>query len=121
MRLMCNNIAHDYGIKISGDPKNVNFNVVTNSIEIFVDWDMTNNNGYTLNDIKNTNILDLVNDVASAIQIWYNLTGTETCIAWNGENKAVDEKNLKESIIDNNNVLNDNICTKDKIEFTPGI
>ena len=53
-----------------------------------------------------------MHDVAAAIQIWYNLTGTETCIAWNGEpapNAAAPSVGSA-----------DNVCTMDKSEFTAG-
>lgn len=134
MRVMCDQVAGDYGVTIAGAPKDVNFSVtyqassdskdnIPADVHIHVDWEVTSNNGYSLEDLGATGALRLVKDVANAIQIWYNLTGTETCVAWQGEgapNERIKAKKLEHVAALDGAGVRDNVCTMDKTDFTPG-
>jgi len=130
MRVMCDDIAGDYGVALEGAPQDVRFsvscqpdtdaNASSAGVEIRVDWDETSNNGYSLEDLAATGAVQLVHDVADAIQIWYNLTGTETCVAWKGETAPNAPDEDRAATMDATGATGDNVCTMDKSEFTPG-
>lgn len=65
----------DYKVSIGGNPESVEFTVKAGSVEVGVDWDVTTNNGYSMDELESTNVLKLVAAVANGVQIWYNLTG----------------------------------------------
>jgi lysosomal Pro-X carboxypeptidase len=123
MRVMCDQLAGDYGVSLAGAPQDVLFSVSATGVDINVDWDQTSNNGYSLDTLAATGALRLVRDVADAVQIWYNLTGEETCVAWKGEEApnakaAVDVAEAEVSV--SGSAPGDNVCTLDKADFTPG-
>lgn len=133
MRVMCDDVSADYGIKLSGSPETVQFTVAApstssngGSVEVFVNWDMTTNNGYSVpTDVQTGSpVLQLAADVASAIQIWYNLTGSETCVAWDGEPapnaKAATTKSSTATIASSGDSDSNNVCTMSASDFDAG-
>jgi hypothetical protein len=83
MQVMCNDLAADFGVEISGDTQEVQFSVKTGSVVVDVDWDATSNNGYSMADVSESGALKLASAVAQSIQVWYNVTGTlPACIDW---------------------------------------
>lgn len=83
MQVMCESLAGDYGIQITGDTQAVAFTVRIGEVEVNVDWDKTEGNGYTQNQLQESGALELASAAARSIQLWYNVTGTmESCIDW---------------------------------------
>ena len=83
---LCEPLGADFEITLSGDTTVVNFTVSgSGQVEVYVDWDTTSNNGYTLDNLsEGTYIAKLLMLVTGGIQIWYNVSGTEpSCINWN--------------------------------------
>jgi hypothetical protein len=91
MRVMCDPIGQDFEIELLGDTSVVQFTVSAgqSAVEVFVDWNETRNNGYTLDALANTQALELLKAVADGIQIWYNVSGDQPqCINWEGDASA---------------------------------
>ena len=84
MKEHCRSLDHDYGLVFEGDVSDVLFTLkLKQDVEIYVDWDVTSNNNYTIEALHQAEGFDLLNAVASAIQIWYNVSGSiPTCIDW---------------------------------------
>ena len=88
MRVMCDPLGADFGVRLSGDPSKVQFTVSAGSqspaAEVYVDWSETTNNGYTIDELsENTNVEKLLNTVVQGIQIWYNVSeDLPECINW---------------------------------------
>jgi lysosomal Pro-X carboxypeptidase len=78
MRVLCDSLGDDFGVKISGDVSAVNFTVsagANNELAIYVDWDKTSNNGYSLESLsQSTYAAKLLTLVVQGIQIWYNVS-----------------------------------------------
>jgi len=85
MREHCRSLDRDYGLVFDGDVSDVLFTLkLKHTVEVYVDWDVTSNNNYTMEVLHKAEGFDLVNAVANAIQIWYNISGSmPTCIDWN--------------------------------------
>lgn len=84
LRVMCEPIGDNFGIQISGNTTAVQFTVSAgNKVEVYVDWDQTKNNGYSLDSLKGTYVVKLLTVVAEGVQIWYNVSGNlPACIDW---------------------------------------
>jgi len=99
MQVMCESIAEDYGVKISGTPEKVAFTVSIGNLSVSVDWDEVSNNGYSSDELSASGALKLAASVAQGIQVWYNVTGDlPSCIGWETvAPNAASAKILKES------------------------
>jgi pimeloyl-ACP methyl ester carboxylesterase len=85
MQVLCSSLASDFGVTFAGDTSAVKFDVSIGGITVSVDWDVTTNNGYTVNDIQTSGALNLLKAVAHSTQVWYNVTGEQpSCIDWDG-------------------------------------
>lgn len=83
MQVMCSSLGSDYSIVWNGDIEKNSFTLSVKDLEVTVDWDLTSNNGYTIQDIENSGITALLQNTLQAIQIWYNVTETlPSCINW---------------------------------------
>lgn len=83
MQVMCEDLADDFGVEISGDTTEVRFSVKSKGVTVDVDWDQTSNNGYSDADVTSSGALNLAAAVAQSIQVWYNVTGTQpSCVDW---------------------------------------
>lgn len=134
MKEMCDPIGEDYGVTISGSTSDVEFSISNDNVRVSVNWDQTNNNGYTINDLaSNKNIGKLLNSVTTGIQIWYNVSGTmPSCINW--DQTAPNAKKVRstapkwaKSLLHQDKPMaaeqsstdaNSNICTWDAADFT---
>ena len=88
MRVMCDPLGRDFEIELLGDPSTVDFTVSASNaaVEVFVDWNETRNNGYSLSALASTQVLPLLKAVAEGIQIWYNVSGGQPqCINWESD------------------------------------
>jgi pimeloyl-ACP methyl ester carboxylesterase len=86
MRVMCDPLGADFGVRVSGDQAAVKFSVSAgDAVQIDVDWAETASNGYSLGDVEQkTNVAKLLNAVVQGIQIWYNVSSDlPECIQWN--------------------------------------
>lgn len=92
MQVMCEPLGEDFGIKVTGNVEDVTFTVEVGDMQVYVDWDVTSNNGYVSVD---QSALRLASVTAQAVQVWYNVTGTlPQCIDWEGGSAPNDVKSL---------------------------
>lgn len=83
MQVMCDPLGADFGVSISGSPSTVQFTVTAGNVHVDVDWDKTSNNQYTQADVASSGAMDLLQNVAQAIQVWYNVSADlPSCIDW---------------------------------------
>ena len=98
MQVMCEYVSADFGVTISGDPKQVLFSVKSGGVTVDVDWDVTTNNGYSMEALSESGALQLATAVAQAIQVWYNVSGTlPACIDWASGSAPNAEKGEEDS------------------------
>ena len=83
MRVACEGLNKDFGIKLSGSITDVNFSLALGDINVTVDWANTTGNGDTLtaDQIRKSGVLDLASAVADAAGVWHNLTMDKDCFA----------------------------------------
>jgi len=94
---MCDYVAQDYGVKITGQPENVDFTVTIGNVSVSANWNQVTNNGYSSDDLTASGALNLISAVAQGIQVWYNVTqDLPTCIGWESSATTVDTE-VKES------------------------
>jgi hypothetical protein len=85
MQSLCSHIANDFGATITGDTEQVVFEVTIGDVKVSVNWDTTSNNKYTMESVKASGLLNLLQAVAQSTQVWYNVTGElPSCINWDG-------------------------------------
>jgi len=91
MREHCRSLDRDYGLVYEGNVSDVLFTLkLDHGVEVYVNWEATSNNNYTMEMMKQAKGFELVNDVANAIQIWYNVSGSmPSCIDWNPASSTV--------------------------------
>lgn len=133
MRVMCEDLKYDYGVEIFGTPEDVKFTVssTTPKVEFYADWEITSNSyrsdenlidAFANVPIDHNNSMGLLHDVAAAIQIWYNLTGVETCVNW--DDGAAPSSNSQSSFVSleiSTNMVDSNVCTMNAAEFDAGL
>lgn len=145
MQVMCSSLGNDYSIEWKGDVENNLFQLIVKNIEININWDQTSNTGYTIDDINNSGITQLLQNVVQSIQIWYNVTqDLPSCINWNGEvapnklnnlqfpqnslskssrylnNNKNNNNNKNKIILNSTESKNNNICTLPSDQFDAG-
>lgn len=79
MRVACQNISKDFGVKITGSVKDVKFTVSIGDVSIKVDWKTTEGNGYTTQQVKDSGVLEMISGLRDGVGVWYNVTGKLTC------------------------------------------
>jgi hypothetical protein len=138
MKEMCSTLGRNYSITFEGVVEENDFQLLvqgnSRSIEITVNWDQTTNNGYSIEDIEETEITELLQEVVKSIQIWYNVTQTlPSCIDW--KSSAPNEKvttpqyslsrysrsKRELSTIPSLTPSSDHTCTLSSAEFTAGM
>ena len=81
MRVACEQLNRDFGIKMQGNVRDVNFTVSMGDISVTVDWNNTVGNGDVLStkQIRDSRVLELAAAVANAAGVWYNVTHDKEC------------------------------------------
>ena len=83
MRVACESsgLNEDFGIKVSGSVRDVNFTATLGEISASVDWRKQSGNGAQLTQaqIDGSGILKLAAAVSTAAGVWYNLTKDVKC------------------------------------------
>jgi len=81
MRAACKFLEKDFGVKVTGDTREVNYSIALGEIEVTVDWASATGNGAKLTaaQIKGSGILSLAAALADASGIWYNVSKDKTC------------------------------------------
>ena len=90
MRVACEGLNKDFGIKLKGSIANVNYTLALGDIDVAVDWANTTGNGANLTSaqIAKSGILELAAAVANAAGVWYNVTKDQECYDIAGEGDA---------------------------------
>lgn len=91
MTVMCESVDKDFGVKVvDGSEEEVLFTLSdsTGKLQVKVNWDQTNNNGYTENDVlQSSAVIDLMRGALQGIQVWYNVSQSlPACYDWEGIN-----------------------------------
>jgi pimeloyl-ACP methyl ester carboxylesterase len=81
MRVACEGLSKDFGIRTTGSVRDVNYTVTLGDIKVAVDWANTTGNGETLTSaqIRASGVLQLAAAVAQAAGVWHNLTKDKEC------------------------------------------
>lgn len=79
---LCEPLARDFGVVTVGDVGSVRFSIHAGPVEVTVDWNETQNNGYSVEDLEASGALDLFEAAARGLNVWFNVTGTEHCLEW---------------------------------------
>lgn len=81
MRKACEKLNRDFGIKLAGSVREVNFTLKLGPIKLDVDWGNVTGNGANLTSaqIKESGVLELVSAVVDAAGVWHNLTKDLDC------------------------------------------
>lgn len=110
MRVACQNISKDFGVKVTGSVENVKFTVTIGDVTVTVDWDKTEGNGYTSQQVKNSGVLEMISGLRDGVGVWYNVTGKLTCYMPNGW--ETDQTGQHTDQEPTKNIADDNICTR---------
>lgn len=72
MRVACKALDRDFGIKLEGSARNVNYTLRLGDIRVAVDWGNATGNGATLTaeQIRRSGVLELASAVADAAGVW---------------------------------------------------
>lgn len=94
-------LQDDFGIQIlpteGSTPEDVKFAVRIGSVTVYVDWDATSSNGYSIDDVRSSGALQLARAAAQSVQIWYNVSGDAgSCIDWS--ESAPNQNNKKSAM-----------------------
>jgi len=81
MRVACDFLAKDFGVKVSGDTREVKYSIALGEVQVSVDWGSTAGNGAKLTEaqIQGSGILLLAAALADAAGVWYNVSKDKTC------------------------------------------
>ena len=81
MRVACEALDKDFGVRLRGSTADVRFNVSIGNLSAEVDWAAATGNGDTISaaEILTSGVLELASAVAAAAGVWYNLTGDVPC------------------------------------------
>jgi len=69
---------------LTGSEEEVKFTVRMKNVSVSVDWATSVSNGFSMQDLEDSGVLELLNGVKEGIQVWYNVTGTSDCVSYKG-------------------------------------
>lgn len=81
MRVACEGLNKDFGIKIQGNVSDVKYTLTLGDITVAVDWANATGNGPSLSadQIRASGVLGLAKAIADAAGVWHNVTKTKDC------------------------------------------
>eukprot|EP00929_Paragymnodinium_shiwhaense_P013284 TRINITY_DN121148_c0_g1_i1.p1 TRINITY_DN121148_c0_g1~~TRINITY_DN121148_c0_g1_i1.p1 ORF type:complete len:665 (-),score=116.57 TRINITY_DN121148_c0_g1_i1:31-2025(-) len=81
MRVACEHLSKDFGIRVEGSLHEVNFTASLGDLKVSVDWASAMGNGANLTEaqIRASGALELADAIAKAAGVWYNVTKDQTC------------------------------------------
>jgi len=83
MRVMCESLADDFGVRTRGDVSQNRFVVEAGGgVEVSVEWSRTSSNGYGASELGKSGVPNLLAATVRGLNVWFNSSGKKQCFHW---------------------------------------